>query len=1162
MQRNSAVLAWLIAGALGMAFSWWAYPRVFPEASIDLKITPRQVEQIGRDALRQLRPDIDLSGWRSAVEFDWDNNAKFYLEKTLGLTQANAIMREQVSVWFFECHWVREGERVRYYARVSPSGEVVSARVQIPEEAPGASLSREAARRVAERFLRQQLQIDLREWRFLNAFEYQRPNRRDHAFVYEHRTRKYPADSPTPATLRMSVSIVGDAVGGYSLNWLHTPEKWAFEQRQRESLRTTLGFIFGIVDTGFQLVAIGLLVWLVVRRQPLGWRFALRVALVLAGVWTLATLNFAPLWWAAYSPAVPEISFLTERLLQVAIGALFSIGCVWFLFALAGAWLARERPLGQMPLAKITTVRFWTTDAAVRALLVGLGAAGVHLAYLCAVYQLGFRIGVWSPLDVPYTNGVATPLPFTEPLFYGLLPAVQEELFYRGVVLFLLWRVLKRFWVAAFLSSLLWAFLHVGYSTEPAYVRGLELLPVGLVFCWLAQRYGLLAPMAAHYTYNALVTAYTYLNMDAPYLRLSALITGLGVSLVLVPALLTRVRMGRLRTLEEVDAPSMDMPPPPTPVEPRIAPYRPLQRWDWVAFGVGLIALSAISVYAYEPRHRETVRALRLDRAAAVAEARAYLQRLGAPIAGYRALAEYVEVEEDDETRAYARAIDQEETYESLEEQLRGENYWRVRFFRPQERTEWIVSLTTDGEVWNITRVLPEESPGNLPEERESRQVKLTPLQARQRAEQYLQQVYGTDLADWKLIESDRIERPNRYDYRFTYEHRTLRLGEAHRRLVVEVQGALAHDAVEFWKLPERWDFEQRRFRAWEVFAIAWLLALVLAFSGYLLFWEWREGNATSFSKRLALMAAVAGALSGGAYIVADWEGTLWGGYDPAQPPTLHLSLTGALSLLGAALVGLLVGALYAGLEPSYWRTRLGHLVPLTVWLSPAHWYTVPPDSPLRHPRAQREGWLIAALTSLAIGVSSYFYPAVSSAVDANAPWLEEFAIATIGVLVLGALALAAVGLYRRYIRSVWRLALLAALFAPAVAIGANSWEEMRERLQIYALVWAIGTPVCFWLARRVLQGNLFAWANALLLTFVASLIGAYLNIPNSTLRWNGWILLGIYGVLLAASYWIARRMSAPAPEAVVESAPEAVRTDYAVVQMETPQPQPERGEG
>ena len=211
MQRHSAVLAWLTAGALGMAFSWWAYPRVFPEASIDLKITPRQAEQIGRDALRQLRPDLDLSGWRSAVEFDWDNNAKFYLEKTLGLAQANAIMREQVSVW--------------------------------------------------------------------------RPNRRDHAFVYEHRTRKYPADSPTPATLRLTISVLGDAVGSYSLNWLHTPEKWAFEQRQRESLRTTLGFIFGGIDTAFQLVAIGTPVcfWLA-RRVLQGNLFAWANAFLLSFV--------------------------------------------------------------------------------------------------------------------------------------------------------------------------------------------------------------------------------------------------------------------------------------------------------------------------------------------------------------------------------------------------------------------------------------------------------------------------------------------------------------------------------------------------------------------------------------------------------------------------------------------------------------------------------------------------------------------------------------------------------------------------------------------------------------------------------------------------------------------------------------------------------------
>ena len=184
--QHRAVLGWLMVGAFGMAFAWWAYPRVFPEASIDLTITPRQAEQIGRDALRQLRPDLDLSDWRSAVRFAWDSNAKFYLEKTLGLAQANTVMREQVSVWFFEGVWKREGERTRYWARVSPSGRVVGAGVQIPEEMPGASLPRDAARQIAEQFLREQLQVDLRAWRLLNAFEYQRPNRRDYTFVYEH----------------------------------------------------------------------------------------------------------------------------------------------------------------------------------------------------------------------------------------------------------------------------------------------------------------------------------------------------------------------------------------------------------------------------------------------------------------------------------------------------------------------------------------------------------------------------------------------------------------------------------------------------------------------------------------------------------------------------------------------------------------------------------------------------------------------------------------------------------------------------------------------------------------------------------------------------------------------------------------------------------------
>lgn len=115
MQR-AAVLGWLLAGMLGAWYFWHAYPRVFPEASIDLRITPREAQQRAIESLLQLQPNLDLTGWRGATAFNWDDNAKRYLEKTLGLERANELMRRGVSVWFFGCRWVREGERTEYWA--------------------------------------------------------------------------------------------------------------------------------------------------------------------------------------------------------------------------------------------------------------------------------------------------------------------------------------------------------------------------------------------------------------------------------------------------------------------------------------------------------------------------------------------------------------------------------------------------------------------------------------------------------------------------------------------------------------------------------------------------------------------------------------------------------------------------------------------------------------------------------------------------------------------------------------------------------------------------------------------------------------------------------------------------------------------------------------
>ncbi|MCS6919778.1 MAG: CPBP family intramembrane metalloprotease [Fimbriimonadales bacterium] len=1155
---RSAVLGWLLAGALGAVLFWYAYPRVFPEASIDLRITPREAQQRGLDALRQLQPDLNLQGWRSATEFDWDNDAKRYLEKTLGLQRANAAMRDEVSVWYFYTRWAREGERVDYWTRVAPSGAIIAAGYALPEEAKGAQLSANQARAIAEQFLQKQLQVNLAQWRPVDAYQHQRPNRRDHVFFYEHRSRKYPADSPTPATLRLRVDVAGDRVSRYDLNWLHTPEKWAFEQRQREGQRAALSAVFGVLYTLLHWIGIGLAVWLVIRRQSLSWRFALRLILLLLAVEVAAQLNFYPLWWISYDTAEPEPTFLGQILLDIFSAALVT-GIFWFAFALTAEWLNRARPLGEMPLAKLTTVRFWTTREALVALWAGLCFAGVHLAYLCGVYQLSFRLGAWSPLDVPYTNGVALPLPFLEPLLQGLLPAVQEELMFRGIALFLLWRILKRFWLAALLSSIVWAFLHVGYPTEPAYLRGLELIPVGLSFCWLAARYGILAPMAAHYTYNALLTAVTYLNMDSPALRLSALVTALGVALLFLPALVTYLRTRRLPTLAEVDTPACDIPPPPQAHEPRVAPYRPLTRLDWAMLIGAAALLVGTAVYASRTETAPLARELSIDRNQAVQNARAYLQQLGVNLEGYRALPFFVELEEDDLAR-YARDVGQEDRYEQIqEEDAPDPGYWQVWFFRPQERTQWYVYLHLDGEVFDRQRILPEEASGDLPNQKP--QAKLSEAQARRLAEQYLTQEQEYDLAEWRLIETDRTEHPNRYDYVFTYEHRTRQVGEARQRLSVEVQGSLAQNVGKWWDIPEQWYFDQRRVQAWSVFAGIWIVALVVALGAYVVFWEWREGNASSFTLGLALRALLLGSLAGVAYIAGKGEMFLWQRYDTATTPTLHLSLTAISGVMIVLLLGAIGAILFMGLEPSYWRTRLGHLVPLSVWLAPARWSDAPPDSPLRHPRAMREGFLVALTLSLALGVQQYLYPETLWNVDSPRAWLELLGVSLLAMLLLGGLALAAAGGYRRYLRPWWRVLLLAVLLAPATMIGVDSWAQWRENLYDYALGWALVVLGGLLLGKRLLQGNLLAWALLLFWSVLLGFSAPYLACPAPALQAQGWLLLAVFALsaLLAGLFMLRPR--APERAAVSpEAAPEPLSA-YAAVQMETPHAPTERGE-
>lgn len=105
--------------------------------------------------------------------------------------------------------------------------------------------------------------------------------------------------------------------------------------------------------------------------------------------------------------------------------------------------------------------------------------------------------------------------------------------------------------------------------------------------------------------------------------------------------------------------------------------------------------------------------------------------------------------------------------------------FWVVRFFRPYDREVWKVILDPSGQVWSFSHSLPEEAKGAM----------LTQKHALEIAENYLRKEKGINLSEWKLVETNHENLPNRRDWALTYEHKTRKVNDATLRLRVKVQG-------------------------------------------------------------------------------------------------------------------------------------------------------------------------------------------------------------------------------------------------------------------------------------------------------------------------------------------------------------------------------------
>src|SRR5271157_1669481 len=251
--RKTIAAAILIA-AFSLAIGVKYFSHAFPEAAIQFRVNRDDSAPLAQKFLAER--GFKLDGYRHAAAFDYDDQAKVYLERTQGLEQMNRLTRGPIRLWHWSHRWFKPQQKEEFRVDVAPSGEVVGFDHDIPEAAPGAALDQASARTIAETFLSQVMKRNLADLEFVETQTEKRPARTDHDFTWKLKSLDLGEGS-----LRVGVEVDGDQVAGYR-EFVKVPEPWA---RDYEKLRSRNNAA-GTVDLVFMILLCVAMLAILIRR--------------------------------------------------------------------------------------------------------------------------------------------------------------------------------------------------------------------------------------------------------------------------------------------------------------------------------------------------------------------------------------------------------------------------------------------------------------------------------------------------------------------------------------------------------------------------------------------------------------------------------------------------------------------------------------------------------------------------------------------------------------------------------------------------------------------------------------------------------------------------------------------------------------------------------
>jgi membrane protease YdiL (CAAX protease family) len=775
--------------AISLAITLTNFARAFPEAAIDFRFDRGTSQPIAERVLAGER--IAAAAMRHTVAFNSDDAAKIFLERTLGLDRARAVMRNDVRLWAWHHRWFVPLQEEELSADVAPTGEVIGFRHVIPEARAIPTPDVAAARAIAEAFLNRN-GMPASGLQLVSQSERNLPHRVQRIFTWESR-RIRPANAPYRTLVRVDGNVVTEFGQGVKV-----PDEW---QRQYTELRSK-NQLAGQIDSIFLIITMIASVIVFIRRllrRDVSLRFLLGIAIASLVLVAGNAINHYPSELASYDTTTSFPAFQGRVIINTILGI---FGTAMFLGVICGSGevLFRERMPSQIAIPRVWSRRSLRSKRVFLAFVLGYTLVPFFIAYQTLFYIFASKHGAWSPLEVPYDDLLNSAIPWVAVLFAGFFPAFSEEFMSRAFSLPFFERVLRSRWAAIIAAGFIWGFGHATYPNQPFYIRGVEVGIAGCVIGFLFYRFGLLPTLIWHYTVDATYTALLLFRSHNVYYIASAAAASFVFAIPMLIAIALYLKRGGFEPDDDLTNATLPVsaPPPPLPARAAVALPPAIRVTPRLLIICAVALCAAAALVTLRPPSPDDAIDYRITKAEAKRIAVAHLQRvqpaasyarvIATPLDGFRRWDRDSGREDggapggfDSDAAEYMlrRGLTMRGLIDVFRARVQA-GTWTVRFFTPMKKDEYFVEVDPrTSRAVGFHKYQSEATPGAQLEEAQALAIAKTSFA-----------VHALDANAFDVKEALSFQQPKRRDWLFHFDERRPIVADAFRRVTVRVARA------------------------------------------------------------------------------------------------------------------------------------------------------------------------------------------------------------------------------------------------------------------------------------------------------------------------------------------------------------------------------------